>query len=70
MAALPDAVDSIHCLNCTRPLVYDTVFASHMGRYHCPNCGLTRPLPDIQATKIDITEVSSDVRLADAAGGI
>ena len=68
LPALPDAVDSIHCLNCTRPLVYDAVFASHMGRYHCPNCGLTRPAPDIRATKIDITDRSSDVRLATPQG--
>jgi UDP-N-acetylmuramyl tripeptide synthase len=68
LPALPDAVDSIHCLNCTRPLVYDTVFASHMGRYHCPHCGLMRPQPDIQATKIDITEHSSDVQIATPQG--
>jgi lipid II isoglutaminyl synthase (glutamine-hydrolysing) len=70
LETLPEAADSIHCLRCARPLVYDAVFSSHMGRYHCASCGLTRPLPDIQARTIDITDESSDVDMVTPAGAI
>lgn len=54
LPALPDAVDSSHCLTCARPLTYDAVFAAHMGRYRCPACGTARPRLDVRAVHVDI----------------
>jgi len=63
LATLPDAADSIHCLRCAHPLIYDAVFASHLGRYRCAVCGLQRPAPQVRAEHIAITENSSTVRV-------
>ena len=69
LPSLPAAADSIHCLNCARPLVYDSVFASHLGRYHCPSCGLTRPRPDVQAVSIDMSEARGSLMQMQTPGG-
>ncbi len=68
LAALPDAVDSIHCLNCAQPLVYQAIYSSHMGLYRCASCGLERPAPDVRATDIDITEKGSSLQIASRHG--
>ena len=44
--ALPElqhAADSKHCRNCGHAYVYDAVYLGHLGRWHCPNCGRSRP---------------------------
>lgn len=70
LADIPEAADSTHCVNCAAPLAYETVYSSHMGRYHCPNCGLRRPTPDVQATNIRSTITGSDVRMQTPQGEI
>ncbi len=45
-------IDTHSCPVCASDYVYDLRFYSHMGHYHCPNCGLQRPQPHIQATQI------------------
>jgi UDP-N-acetylmuramyl tripeptide synthase len=36
---IPHAVDSIYCPSCGHLLEYRGVYLSHLGDYHCPNCG-------------------------------
>ena len=43
MDALPHAADSTRCRRCDAPLAYDAVWVGHLGRWHCPACGLARP---------------------------
>lgn len=37
-------VELVNC-NCGSNLEYETIYYAHIGKYHCPNCKLTRPNP-------------------------
>ncbi len=52
LPALQHAADSKHCRNCGHAYVYDAVYLGHLGRYHCPGCGRTRPQPAAEATSV------------------
>jgi lipid II isoglutaminyl synthase (glutamine-hydrolysing) len=54
LPALPHASDAAICRVCESPLVYDALFLSHLGDYHCPNCGNRRPRLDIVARNIEL----------------
>ncbi|HZB95306.1 MAG TPA: DUF1727 domain-containing protein, partial [Herpetosiphonaceae bacterium] len=42
------------CRRCGAPLDYTPAFYAHMGHYHCPNCGLTRPAPQVRLEHLDL----------------
>jgi lipid II isoglutaminyl synthase (glutamine-hydrolysing) len=46
---------------CGASLIYDVVYISHMGHYHCPACDFKRPEPDFvaKAVRLDGTNGSS-----------
>jgi UDP-N-acetylmuramyl tripeptide synthase len=46
------AADAKHCRRCGAPYRYDAVYLGHLGRYHCDNCGATRPDPQVCAHDI------------------
>jgi len=55
--ALPElqhAFDAKHCRRCGHPYAYERAFVGHLGHYSCPNCGATRPRPDVAATEIEL----------------
>jgi lipid II isoglutaminyl synthase (glutamine-hydrolysing) len=55
--ALPElqhAFDAKHCRRCGHPYAYERAFVGHLGHYSCPNCGATRPRPDVAATAIEL----------------
>ncbi|MHB1133685.1 MAG: MurT ligase domain-containing protein [Chloroflexota bacterium] len=52
LPSLPHAADSKSCLNCGTRLTYTTVYYGHVGKYHCPNCGATRPTPAIRVISV------------------
>ena len=52
--ALGHAVDAGHCRRCGARLEFERVYLGHLGRYHCPACGLTRPAPVVTATEIEL----------------
>jgi UDP-N-acetylmuramyl tripeptide synthase len=59
--ALPElqhAADSKHCRNCGTPYDYDAVYLGHLGRYHCPGCGRTRPEPQVVAERVELEGMS------------
>ncbi len=72
--ALPElqhASDAKHCRRCGHPYAYELAFVGHLGHYSCPNCGATRPEPDLAATRIVLRGMSGSeatVRLPD--GGV
>lgn len=72
--ALPElqhAADSKHCRNCGAPYVYDAVYLGHLGRYHCPNCGRTRPEPSVRAERVRLDGMrGADVTLATPVGSV
>jgi UDP-N-acetylmuramyl tripeptide synthase len=43
------SADSLYCPNCATSLVFSEISYSHLGRYHCPGCGLQRPVPTVWA---------------------
>lgn len=45
-------MDARACPHCGGDYSYSMRFYSHMGHYHCPNCGYTRPQPAIRAVKV------------------
>jgi lipid II isoglutaminyl synthase (glutamine-hydrolysing) len=46
------AADTIRCVRCQHPLTYSAVYLSHLGDYHCPECGNSRPNLDIAVTAV------------------
>ncbi len=70
--ALPElqhAFDAKHCRRCGRPYSYERAFVGHLGHYSCPNCGATRPQPQVAATAIKLHGMSgSDVTLRTPQG--
>jgi len=52
IAEMQHASDSKHCRRCGAPYVYDVVYLGHLGRYHCPSCDASRPLPEVVATNV------------------
>jgi UDP-N-acetylmuramyl tripeptide synthase len=71
LQALEHASDSKRCRNCGHEYAYDAVYLGHLGRYHCPNCGRTRPVPQVAAETVALRGMSgSDVRIATPAGAI
>jgi len=46
--------DARTCSNCGREYTYDLRFYSHIGHYHCTNCGFHRPKPDIRAIQVQL----------------
>jgi UDP-N-acetylmuramyl tripeptide synthase len=62
--ALPElqhAFDAKHCRRCGRPYTYERAFVGHLGHYSCPNCGATRPRPDVAATAIELRGMSGSL---------
>jgi lipid II isoglutaminyl synthase (glutamine-hydrolysing) len=41
------AADSVSCPKCSSQLIFDSVSFSHLGKWHCPSCGLKRPQPTL-----------------------
>ncbi|HVB59706.1 MAG TPA: MurT ligase domain-containing protein [Ktedonobacteraceae bacterium] len=48
------SADIIRCIRCQEDLVYEVAYMSHLGIYHCPNCGYTLPKLDFAATSIKL----------------
>jgi UDP-N-acetylmuramyl tripeptide synthase len=46
--------DCPRCPRCGGELRYDCVFYAHLGHWACAGCGLARPVPQVEATKIDL----------------
>lgn len=65
------ASDSKHCRRCGAAYVYEAIYMGHLGRYHCPNCGMRRPDPQIAAERISLNGTrSASFTLRTARGSI
>lgn len=47
-------IDTRVCSNCGGEYEYERRFYSHMGHYHCPQCGKQRPTPDIRVSHVQM----------------
>ena len=48
--------DAPYCIHCGHEYVYDYVTYGHLGRYHCPSCGYSRPEPEISVSEVVKTD--------------
>jgi UDP-N-acetylmuramyl tripeptide synthase len=46
--------DCPRCPRCEGELDYSCVLYAHLGHWSCASCGLARPAPDVELTKIDL----------------
>lgn len=69
LARMAHAADAKHCRRCGAPYVFDEVYLGHLGHYHCPSCGRTRPTPQIVASDITLEGVrAASMTLSTPAG--
>jgi UDP-N-acetylmuramyl tripeptide synthase len=57
LAGMAHAADARHCRRCGAPYVFDIVYLGHLGHYHCPSCGQSRPSPALSATDVRLEGV-------------
>jgi lipid II isoglutaminyl synthase (glutamine-hydrolysing) len=57
--SLQHAADSKYCVRCGTPYVYDAAYVGHLGDYHCPACGHSRPALDVVAREIELSGLES-----------
>jgi UDP-N-acetylmuramyl tripeptide synthase len=57
LAGMAHAADAKHCRRCGAPYVFDAIYLGHLGHYHCPSCGQTRPTPTVTATRVTLQGV-------------
>jgi UDP-N-acetylmuramyl tripeptide synthase len=70
-AEMTQTADAKHCIRCGTPYVYEVYYYAHLGRYHCPHCGHTRPKPEIYIDQIwDMDVKGSSFRLVTPVGTI
>ncbi|MCQ2420380.1 MAG: MurT ligase domain-containing protein [Clostridia bacterium] len=44
--------DAPYCIHCKAEYEYQYITYGHLGYYHCPNCGYSRPICDISVCKV------------------
>src|SRR5438270_689906 len=59
LPGLGHAADAKHCRRCGSPYVFDAVYLGHLGHYHCPSCGASRPAPEVRAGDVALDGVRS-----------
>jgi UDP-N-acetylmuramyl tripeptide synthase len=52
--ALQHAADSRYCVRCGQPYEFAAAYVGHLGDYHCPACGHTRPPLQVRARAIEL----------------
>jgi lipid II isoglutaminyl synthase (glutamine-hydrolysing) len=59
LPGMAHAADAKHCRRCGAPYAFDAVYLGHLGHYHCPSCGQTRPAPTVIARSVALQGVNS-----------
>ena len=49
------AMDSKDCVVCGHEYTYDARYFGHLGIWHCPSCGATRPQPSYSASQVRLS---------------
>jgi UDP-N-acetylmuramyl tripeptide synthase len=57
LPGMAHAADAKHCRRCGAPYVFDAVYLGHLGHYHCPSCGQSRPAPTVSAGEVRLEGV-------------
>ncbi len=56
------AMDSKDCVVCGHEYVYEARYFGHLGIWHCPNCGATRPSPTHRASAVRLSSHATEFR--------
>ena len=67
-----EASEGKFCPKCNERLVYDYYQYSHIGKFHCPNCGFASPKADVSLENIDLinqTFTNEKVKYKKGKGG-
>ena len=56
------ASDARFCV-CGSRFTYEAIYMGHVGCWHCPSCGRTRPTPDVSARRVELREDGSTVEM-------
>jgi UDP-N-acetylmuramyl tripeptide synthase len=59
LKGMAHAADAKHCRRCGAPYEFEAIYLGHLGHYHCPSCGQTRPTPTVTATQVRLEGVRS-----------
>jgi lipid II isoglutaminyl synthase (glutamine-hydrolysing) len=57
LPGMAHAADAKHCRRCGAPYVFEAIYLGHLGHYHCPSCGQSRPTPAVIATDVTLEGV-------------
>jgi UDP-N-acetylmuramyl tripeptide synthase len=57
LPGMAHAADAKHCRRCGAPYAFDAIYLGHLGHYRCPNCGRSRPVPAVTATRVTLEGV-------------
>ena len=60
--------DAPHCIHCKTEYEYSYHTYGHLGGFHCPNCGYSRPTPQYPVTEISSLDVDSSSVVMDLNG--
>jgi UDP-N-acetylmuramyl tripeptide synthase len=67
----PHAADARLCMRCGARYEVSVAFYGHLGYYRCPACGLTRPPPQVAATRCELLgDSGSKVQIETPAGSL
>jgi UDP-N-acetylmuramyl tripeptide synthase len=59
LEGMAHAADAKHCRRCGAPYVFDAIYLGHLGHYHCPSCGRSRPEPTVTASDVHLEGVQA-----------
>jgi lipid II isoglutaminyl synthase (glutamine-hydrolysing) len=57
--SLQHAADSKYCIRCGTLYDYTAAYVGHLGDYHCPACGHSRPPLDVVARELELSGLES-----------
>lgn len=58
-ARVQEVSDAPYCIRCKHEYTYDYVTYGHLGGYRCPNCGYSRPAPDVAVCQVSRSDAES-----------
>jgi lipid II isoglutaminyl synthase (glutamine-hydrolysing) len=59
LSEIPHAADAKTCRRCGQDLAYERLYSAHLGAWHCPGCGASRPPLDFAGMSIMLDGVDA-----------
>ena len=51
-----ESSDAPYCIHCKQEYTYEYITYGHLGKYHCPGCGYSRPEPEVSVEKVLLSD--------------